>query len=581
LGTIPFKFDVGANKVVHPDTGLWSGFLRSLSRELPAAACKQVNTSDGDLAAALALYQAELALGRPDQVEVSYFGNRRHVSSLVEADPPVAGPPLLQPESVVIAVGGARGITAILAEAVLRRFGCTLVLVGRTDPEAVPGDLLSLDDDAFERFEAEFYSRELATGRGARMGDLKKQYDSYRSAREAAANIRRLRTLPGSVKYLRADICDAVAVESVVRQVAAETGRLDLVIYGAGIQVSKVLARKSLEDFRGIVATKLGGLANVMRACQRQFADRRIHFHCVTSAFSQIGNAGQQDYGAANIAMDRIAQCIAAGPGPWEASSLGWLGWYKLGMTKGSEYATLAVLKKLRPIPGAEGAALFETFLSGRPVSPTLHLMSDLESTAFQLPVRKAEASQPPAPRTLEQSWSLSPETHPFLRDHLLNGVPTLPGAFAVELAVRLARAFRPALHVQHLENIEITRFIKFSDGRPFVLRAIAEALEEQEGTARIRVTFLSDFVHSNGQVLQSDIVHFTAELLLTSEALPVASRGPVPAVAWTAGSARSARSASRRALLTPSTSPCASRPRSSQSAPSSSLPATSSSQQT
>ena len=39
-----------------------------------------------------------------------------------------------QGASVVLAVGGARGITAVLAEAVLRRFGCTLVLLGRTDP---------------------------------------------------------------------------------------------------------------------------------------------------------------------------------------------------------------------------------------------------------------------------------------------------------------------------------------------------------------------------------------------------------------------------------------------------------------
>jgi hypothetical protein len=61
-------------EVLHPYTGLFSGFLRSLARELPGANCKQLNTSDGNLANALMLLEAELAQRSPRRSRISKGG---------------------------------------------------------------------------------------------------------------------------------------------------------------------------------------------------------------------------------------------------------------------------------------------------------------------------------------------------------------------------------------------------------------------------------------------------------------------------------------------------------------------------
>ena len=282
----------------------------------------------------------------------------------------------------------------------LRRFGCTLVLLGRTDPDAVPAELLALDDDAFEANESAFYSQELGKGTGARLPGLKQRYDGYRSAREVNDNLRML-CVPGKVVYLRADVTDEPAVDAALARVAAEYGRLDMVLHGgdsdlegAGPQEAGRVPRHP-HDQAGRTRQPTAGR-------RRHFPAGRIHFHPITSSFSQIGNAGQQDYGAANLAMDRVAQHISATSDSWEASSLGWLGWFRVGMTRGSEYATLAVMRRLRPIPRAEGAALFETFLSGRPVTPTLHLMSAQEAQAFGFDIT-AESSRS------QMTWSGPP----------------------------------------------------------------------------------------------------------------------------------------------------------------------------
>ncbi len=501
---------------LHPCTGLVSGFLHSLARELPRATCKQVNTAAGDISGALALLEEELAEGPlPAPVEVCYtpvrFVSRTEV---IEQTP--TGSPMLNRESVVLVTGGARGVTAVLAETLLRRFGCTIVLVGRTDPTTAPAEVLAMDEVAFERFEAEFYQRELGTSPDRRMAELKQHYQTLRSAREVSSTLRLLSALPGTVRYHQANVTDAAAVDLVVRRVLAEFGRLDMIVHGAGIQSSKVLPEKKLGEFRGIIATKLGGLGNLLGACERHFHGRRIHFHLVTSTFSQLGNAGQEDYGAANVAMDRVAHHLTQTATNTDGSSLGWLGWFHVGMTRGSEYVNLALLRRLRGITRTEGEALFDRWLSASPARPVVHVMTRLEADYFGVEFSASQALIPAA--CLEKTWIISCDTHPFLLDHALSGMPTLPGTYEVELAARTAMELRPGMHLHRFDNLSMERYVKVRPGERVNVRAVAEVLEERAEEVRIAVRLLTDFVHTSGQVLQKDILHFATEVCLTAQ---------------------------------------------------------------
>jgi NAD(P)-dependent dehydrogenase (short-subunit alcohol dehydrogenase family) len=106
-------------------------------------------------------------------------------------------------------------------------------------------------------------------------------------------------------------------VDRAVAAIAAAYGRIDLVVHGAGIQVSSRLPSKSLALFERIVDTKLAGLGNVTRALARHLPAARPRVHLVTSAFSVLGNDGQPDYGAANEALNRVASLFAADAGEW------------------------------------------------------------------------------------------------------------------------------------------------------------------------------------------------------------------------------------------------------------------------
>jgi hypothetical protein len=114
----------------------------------------------------------------------------------------------------------------------------------------------------------------------------------------------------------------------------------------------------------------------------------------------------------------------------------------------------------------------------------------------------------------------------PYLREHLVNGAPTLPGTFELAMAVEAACTVRPGLTVAAMENLTLSRFVKVTTGHPVELRSIAQILDETGTETIVRVALVSDFVHKSGAVLQKDVVHFEVDVRLTNDAAAV--RGPL-----------------------------------------------------
>src|SRR4029079_15737112 len=128
-------------------------------------------------------------------------------------------------------------------------------------------------------------------------------------------------------------------------------------------------------------------------------------------AFSYLGNDGQPDYGAANEAMNRLAGRLnLAHPGTYW-SSLAWLGWAGIGMTRGTEYAALAASRRLRGVTRDEGQQIFADAMAGPPASAVNILLADGE-VAFYRPEIKSEAAVvAPAVGQLKSAGELAVES--------------------------------------------------------------------------------------------------------------------------------------------------------------------------
>jgi acyl transferase domain-containing protein/NAD(P)-dependent dehydrogenase (short-subunit alcohol dehydrogenase family) len=531
-----------------PYTGLVSGFLKSLARELDGPICRAINTDEVGLYKTLRQVEAELG-HKGAEVEVCYREGARHVVTLAPVEK-LSGDDRtrLGPDSVVIATGGARGVTAVLSEELLRSYGCRVIALGRSDAASLPEEFRRMDEQALKDYEPQFYREGLASGKGKKIAELKREYLSLRAAHEVYEVAKSLQAVSGKYEYRSVDINNARAVEEAVEDVYRKYDRVDLVLHGAGVQISNALPKKSLVDFRKIIGTKLSGLGHLYKACKKHGRGRAPDFHILTSAFSYLGNDGQPDYGAANEAMSRVAACLDSPGEGGRWSSMAWLGWAGIGMTRDSEFAALAASRGLRGVTKEEGQRIFSELMKGTPTTPVNVLLADGEIEYYKVAIQTTPYAPRATPPTanghgpanggrdsvngrkdfhvIEREISI--ESAPYLLNHLVDGVPTLPGALVIALFAEAAQQLRPGLKIISFEQAHFRRFVKVYRSRKARIRVEARVVSEGERQTVVQVRILSDFIHSSGLVLQKEILQHEI-LIRMSPALDPAPRCPDP----------------------------------------------------
>jgi hypothetical protein len=242
-----------------------------------------------------------------------------------------------------------------------------------------------------------------------------------------------------------------------------------------------------------------------------------------------MGNDGQPDYGAANEAMSRIAACMNAPESGTYWSAMAWLGWAGVGMTRDSEFAALAASRRLRGVTKEEGQQIFSKMMKGTPATPINVLLADGEIDYYKVAIQSQDIEsedERPAPSTLNRrpdfnsmEREISIESAPYLLNHLVDGVPTLPGAFIISVVGEAAQQLRPRLKIIAFEKALFRRFVRVYKNRKTLIRIEARIVSEAEGETVVRVRILSDFIHSSGVVLQKDILQH--EILVKMSATP------------------------------------------------------------
>ncbi|MGN6695232.1 MAG: beta-ketoacyl synthase N-terminal-like domain-containing protein, partial [Aquihabitans sp.] len=193
---------------IHPDgtpTGV-PGLMRSAARERHDALIRSVaidaSDLDGDLAPlAESLVDELLDLDAP--AALSWAGGQRTTQVVGEAQElSIHGDLGLGADAVVVITGGARGITARVAEGVARANPCTLVLVGRSPlPE---GDEDPRTAGAEDR--AALRRALLEIGELTKPADIEAACNRIEGAREMRATLATLESFGAKVEYVSLDV---------------------------------------------------------------------------------------------------------------------------------------------------------------------------------------------------------------------------------------------------------------------------------------------------------------------------------------------------------------------------------------
>ncbi|MEZ5288649.1 MAG: SDR family oxidoreductase [Vicinamibacterales bacterium] len=261
------------------------GVVRTLAAEDPTVSAKTVDVDPLLAPTAIANVLAAELTRAIDDAEVGYEGDTRLVFRPHRSpQPDSSADAWWRPSAgwVLLATGGARGITAHLA-AGLAAPGVHVVVVGR----------------------------------------------SAVSSTAAHAGLDALRARGATVEYHAVDVRDEPAFGALLDEIRARHGRLDAVLHGAGVIEDAPIGRKDRASFDRVFDTKADSAWILRRHLQPDGLKWVALFSSVTA---RVGNLGQADYAAGNEVLNRMAWEMArAWPGT-RVAAIGWGPWRGVGM---------------------------------------------------------------------------------------------------------------------------------------------------------------------------------------------------------------------------------------------------------
>jgi acyl transferase domain-containing protein len=441
-----------------------AGLAKTAAREWPGASVKAIDLARAEqtpeeLAGILA---TELLFGGPE-LEVGISPRLGRVTLAAETAEAPRGELALQAGDVLIATGGARGVTAACLKALAETVPLRIALLGRTPLEVEDPSLRGAGDEAAVRNLLIEQARELGSRRTP--AELGREVAAIMAAREVAATIRGLEDSGSEVVYFACDAADSDAVAAVLDEVRSSWGRIDGILHGAGVIADKRIEQKTDEQFERVFAAKVGGLRSLLKATASDELKAILLF---SSVAARTGNPGQSDYAMANEILNKVASAEAARRPGCVVRSLGWGPWDGGMVTP----ALRAHFEKLEVplIPVAAGARAFvEEVRSGGQAELVIGGGSP-------------DAGLDATPRSWSMEVLVDSRTYPTLASHRIEDVPVLPVVLVVEWFVRAAVACRPGAGRPRIRDVRVMRGVRLENFEGTGDRLILTTTESTEG---------------------------------------------------------------------------------------------------
>ncbi|NED15558.1 type I polyketide synthase [Streptomyces sp. SID9124] len=462
-----------------------AGLVRTAAKEWPDASCRVVDCERGgrdDEEVAEAVVRELLEGGADREVGLRVDGVRA-VPHLVPAPVVPDGGTRITSASVLVATGGARGVTAAALLDLAGAHRPRIVLVGRTDPDAEPAGLdAASDEPSLTRLLAE---RADAAGADASPARIAARAREILAAREVRATLGALEAAGSPVRYVRVDTRDADALAAALRDVRETWGPVTGIVHGAGVLADKRISEKGDEQARLVLSTKVDGLRALLAATADDPLDTIVLFSSVAAVF---GNPGQCDYAMANEVLHQVASAEQAARPGCLVRCVAWGPWQG-GMVTPSLAAHFG-RAGVPLIPLAQGAAAFTAELAGPAGEPRVVLVAG-EDPAAIAPAGEASRAQ-----VLVRADSLAQ-----LADHAPADVPVLPVAMALDWFAGAAAAWLPAAGPLVVRELRVYRTCALPDlagaghrltvlgsrGAPGAPQGLDAELRGEDGTAYYR----------------------------------------------------------------------------------------------
>lgn len=480
------------------------GILKALSLEWRACSSKVVDLDPAEgMEARAAHLVAEIGFLQGRR-EAGYPGGRR---TILRTEPAAITPPAEAalhpgPDWVILATGGARGITAECLRT-LAPFGPRLVLVGRSPlPPPEEAATQGLPPEALRRH---FLEVARAAGDKPRPAAIEARIARLMADRDILANVADLAALGATVDYRIADVADEAALPALLDDLYARHGRIDMVLHGAGLIEDKLLSDKPLESYDRVFAAKADSAFLLARHLRPESLKALCFF---TSVAGRYGNRGQTDYAAANETLNRLAWDLSRKWPGTRVKAINWGPWGKTSTGAGMVTEPVRAQFLARGIgmveagPGREMFAA-EMLRAHRDEVESVGWEADgetMEESATALPTAPGVVPLGPGYPLLQKArrgadgalrWTFALADAPYVDHHRFDGHPVMPVAAVLQIMAETARACGESRPVVAIEEMKMMKGLTLADG-PFDLHLSLQPAGD-DGRRRVEIRAAED----------------------------------------------------------------------------------------
>ncbi len=494
--------------------GALSGIAKSLAKEWPEARCLAIDLDRTEGLPLSCRRALECWMGKaPSEIAVhkGQLWTLRHDKTAEANDAPLA------PHAVVVATGGARGVTFELVRELARTQALRIVILARTGGVEESASPIKGLNDVQQKEKAK--AALTASGKRGTPAEVKRWIENEHTRLDITKNLQSLRDLGSEVELIACDVADLSALGRVVDGIKARHGGVDLLVHGAGREESKLLADKDPEAFERVFAPKArAGLSLYVSLKPKRMLT-------MGSVAGRFGNAGQADYSASNELLAALSRAEGR-----DIVNVDWTAWGDVGMATKDAVKHVLESSGVEFLPAAIGARLgaalaLSTFKGDVVVAGELGLFAPADAPAQTQPKSNgAQDTSAKHPAIFDRVDGnvyvrrLDPKRDIGLDHHRLDGVALLPGVIGLELMTQAAMQ-ASGRDASRVENVKFASPLKVHRDDPVDARV---EVTLKDGYADVQLC--TELVSPTGKSIRREhfvaTVHFGNRETLTGPAI-------------------------------------------------------------
>jgi acyl transferase domain-containing protein/acyl carrier protein len=547
-----------------PMGGAVTGFTKAFRRERTDALVKAVDFETGAAPEFVAEQLIAETLADPAAAEVGYADGHRWAIGLEEQPLPDgtgggpapgpdgtgAGPapgpdgtgagPTLGPDATYLVTGAAGSIVAAIVADLAAASGGTFHLLDLTPaPDAADPDLDRLTADR-EGLKRDLFERAKSRGERATPAAIEREVALLERKQAALSAIRAVEAAGGTAVYHCVNMLDEPVVAAAVAAALGGTGRIDVLLHAAGLEISRLLPDKTPAEFDRVFDVKATGWYNVMRALGDAPLGAVVAFSSIAGRF---GNGGQADYSAANDLLCKEVSALRSRRPGTLGIAIDWTAWADIGMAARGSIPQMMKLAGIDMLPPMAGIPFVRRQLEAG-VSGEVVAALSLGAMAGEVDPLDGLDMSPEGVARLRTAGPLTgeiagfgaagglvvritadPAAQPFLHDHCIGGTPVLPGVMGLEAMAGAAALLFPDRHVVALEDVAFLAPFKFYRSEPRVVTVQARFAADGDDVMAECSVIGERALH--GRDTTEVTVHHTARVRLARAPLAAAERVP------------------------------------------------------